>query len=100
MVLTVNEALVWKKTLQARLSEVVSLRDQNSAVQIRRYGVGGDKDVETKPVYDVKGARPDHRRAAQGTPHARHADQGDERESDRGRVRPERRGTRRNRVTA
>lgn len=52
--LTINEALVWKKTLQQRHEELVALRDQNSAESTRRYGVGGDKEVTKKPTYDVK----------------------------------------------
>jgi hypothetical protein len=52
--ITINEALVWKKTLHERHSELVRLRDENSHTETRRYGVGGDKAVEKTPVYDVK----------------------------------------------
>lgn len=51
---TISEGLSWKKTLQERHSELVGLRDQNSARVTRRYGVAGDKDITTEPVYDVK----------------------------------------------
>ena len=52
--LTINEALVWKKTLMERHSELVSLRNENSAEVTRRYGVGGDKETTRTPTYDVK----------------------------------------------
>lgn len=52
--LTINEALVWQKTLRERHSELVGLRNENSATTIRRFGVGGDTAVEKKPEYDVK----------------------------------------------
>lgn len=52
--LTINEALVWMKSLRERHRELVSLRDQNSAAETRRYGVGGDKEVTRQPTYDVK----------------------------------------------
>lgn len=52
--LTINEALVWKVTLQQRQSELISLRNENSADQTRRYGVGGDREVTKTPTYDVK----------------------------------------------
>ena len=45
--LTINEAMVWLKTLHARHAELVSLRDQNSANVTRHYGMGGDK-TETR----------------------------------------------------
>lgn len=51
---TINEALVWKKTLQQRHAELVGLRDANSATETRRYGMGGDKEITRTPVYDVK----------------------------------------------
>lgn len=51
---TINEALTWRKTLQERHAELVQLRNENSAVVTRRYGVGGDKEIERKPTYDVK----------------------------------------------
>lgn len=51
---TINEALVWKKTLQERHQELLQLRNENSHATTRRYGIGGDKDVTTVPTYDVK----------------------------------------------
>jgi hypothetical protein len=52
--ITINEALTWLKTLKERHTELVGLRNENSAAITRRYGVGGDKDVTKQPVYDVK----------------------------------------------
>lgn len=52
--LTINEALVWMKTLRERHTELVQLRNENSKETTRRFGLGGDKEVTTKPVYDVK----------------------------------------------
>lgn len=52
--LTINEAMVWLKTLRERHGELVALRDQNSAEVTRRYGMGGDKEVTKSPTYDVK----------------------------------------------
>lgn len=52
--ITINEALVWLKTLRGRESELVGLRNENSAEVTRRYGMGGDKEVTRKPTYDVK----------------------------------------------
>ena len=52
--LTINEAMVWLKTLHARHAELVSLRDQNSANVTRHYGMGGDKTETRQPTYDVK----------------------------------------------
>jgi hypothetical protein len=54
MTISINEGLTWLKTLRERHQELVSLRNENSAVLTRRYGVGGDKETEKKPVYDVK----------------------------------------------
>lgn len=51
---TVNEALVWMKTLRERHAELVQLRNENSHSTTRRYGLGGDKDITTVPTYDVK----------------------------------------------
>lgn len=51
---TINEGLTWLKTLRERHTELVALRNENSAVVTRRYGVGGDKETERKPTYDVK----------------------------------------------
>jgi len=52
--ITINEGLTWVKTLRERHTELVALRNENSAVVKRHYGVGGDKETERKPVYDVK----------------------------------------------
>lgn len=52
--LTINEALVWLKTLRERHGELVGLRNENSHTTTRRYGMGGDKEVTTTPTYDVK----------------------------------------------
>lgn len=52
--LTINEALIHLKTLRARHAELVGLRNQNSYVETRHYGLGGDKEVKRDPIYDVK----------------------------------------------
>jgi hypothetical protein len=54
MDITINEGLTWLKTLQQRHAELVTLRTENSAVVKRRFGVGGDKETEREPTYDVK----------------------------------------------
>lgn len=54
MEITINEALTWLKTLRERHTELVALRNENSATHTRRFGVAGDKETERKPVYDVK----------------------------------------------
>lgn len=52
--LTINEAMVWLKTLNARHAELTRLRDTNSAEVTRHYGMGGDKTETREPTYDVK----------------------------------------------
>lgn len=52
--MTINEALVWMKTLRERHSELVALRNENSHSTTRRYGLGGDKSETTTPTYEVK----------------------------------------------
>lgn len=52
--ITISEALNWKKTLQARYTELTALRNENSREETRHYGVNADKLVEKKPVYDAK----------------------------------------------
>lgn len=52
--MTINEGMIWMKTLRERHAELVNLRNENSAEQTRRYGVGGDREVTKTPVYDVK----------------------------------------------
>lgn len=51
--MTINEALVWLKTLRQRHGELVTLRDENAHSERRFYGNAG-KEVEKTPVYDVK----------------------------------------------
>lgn len=50
---TINEALTWMKTLREREAELIRLRGENSSTSIRRYGMQGDKEVSTYPVYNV-----------------------------------------------
>jgi hypothetical protein len=52
--ITINEAMVWQKTLQQRHGELVGLRNTNSAVEERYYGANQDKLVKKEPVYDAK----------------------------------------------
>jgi hypothetical protein len=54
MTITINEALTWLKTLRERHTELVGLRNENSATVTRRFGVGGDKEQTRQPTYDVK----------------------------------------------
>lgn len=49
--MNISEALGWMKTLKARHSELVNLRNQNSAVTVRRYG---NDNETTTPTYDAK----------------------------------------------
>lgn len=51
--MTINEGLIWQKTLAQRHTELVNLRNENSHTTTRRYGMGGDKEVTTTPTYDV-----------------------------------------------
>lgn len=52
--LTINEGMVWLKTLRERHAELQGLRNENSHSTTRRFGMGGDKEVTTTPTYDVK----------------------------------------------
>jgi hypothetical protein len=52
--MTINEAMIWSKTLKLRHAELVALRDHNSASERRYYGTAGDKEITREPVYDVK----------------------------------------------
>jgi hypothetical protein len=52
--ITISEALNWKKTLEARHSELVSLRNQNSASELRYIGANADKTLVKTPLYDPK----------------------------------------------
>ena len=50
--MTIDEGLRWQKTLKARHSELVSLRNENSKESSRYFG---DREVKIdKPTYDVK----------------------------------------------
>lgn len=51
--LTINEAMVWLKTLRERHSELVNLRNENSHTRTRRYGIAADKEETTTPTYSV-----------------------------------------------
>lgn len=50
--MTISQALGWAKTLQQRHTELVGLRNSNSASRSTRYG--NEERVETKPEYDAK----------------------------------------------
>lgn len=52
--ITISEALNWQKTLAERHSELVNLRNQNSASEMRYLGVNADKTITKTPLYDVK----------------------------------------------
>lgn len=54
MEITINEGLSWLKTLRARHSELVALRNQNSDSETRYYGADASRMSEKKPLYDVK----------------------------------------------
>jgi hypothetical protein len=54
MTITITEALTWLKTRRERHTELVGLRNENSATITRRYGVGGDKETTREPTYSVK----------------------------------------------
>ena len=50
--MTIDMGLRWMKTLKARHSELVSLRNENSKESSRYFG---DREVKVdKPTYDVK----------------------------------------------
>lgn len=52
--LTINEALVWAKTLKERHSELVGLRNENSKRTKHYFGQNADKERVEEPLYDVK----------------------------------------------
>lgn len=52
--LTINEALIWLKTLKERHAELIVLRNENSASTRRRFGMAGDKEEVRTPIYDIK----------------------------------------------
>lgn len=54
MAATINEGLLWLKTLRTRHGELVQLRNSNSQDETRYYGANADKQVEKKPTYDAK----------------------------------------------
>ena len=51
--ITINEALTWKKTLQERHLELISLRNENSASRTSYRGLKGDTPETVNPLYDV-----------------------------------------------
>lgn len=53
--ITINEGLTWLKTLRERHTELLQLRNENSAVSRRYIGAHGDKEIVREPTYDVKG---------------------------------------------
>lgn len=53
-VVTINEGLLWLKTLRGRHTELVTLRNENSQSERRYYGANADKQVDKTPVYDIK----------------------------------------------
>ena len=50
--MNLSESLGWMKTLQARHSELVTLRDTNSRTRIQKYGA--DNEEKILPTYDAK----------------------------------------------
>jgi len=52
--ITINEGLAWLKTLRARHSELIVLRDKNAERETRFYGANADKQIEKMPIYDIK----------------------------------------------
>jgi hypothetical protein len=52
--ITINEALTWLKTLRERHTELVSLRNENSATTRRYLGAHADKETVKEPTYNVK----------------------------------------------
>jgi hypothetical protein len=54
MNITVSEGIGLLKTLNQRHAELKALRDENAHKERRFFGVGGDKEIERTPVYDVK----------------------------------------------
>lgn len=52
--ITLSEALNWKKQLERRHGELVTLRNENSFAEKRYFGAAADKHTERTPVYDAK----------------------------------------------
>lgn len=53
--ITISEALSWRKTLEARYTDLVGLRNANSHTETRYYGANSDKERTIQPRYDVVG---------------------------------------------
>lgn len=51
--ITISQALSWRKTLETRHNELVSLRNQNSIQETRFYGANTDREKIINPLYDV-----------------------------------------------
>lgn len=51
--MTINEALIYKKTLDQRHAELITFRGDNKDKERRYYGPN-DKEVIKEPTYDVK----------------------------------------------
>ena len=51
--LTINEGLTWAKTLAERHSELVGLRNENSASRTTYRGLKGDTPEKVEPIYSV-----------------------------------------------
>src|SRR2546430_9905873 len=52
--ITLNEGLVWLKTLKKRHEELIALRNENAHRERRFYGATADKELVEEPVYGVK----------------------------------------------
>ena|ERR1700757_485641 len=52
--ITISEALNWQKTLAHRHDELINLRNQNSASELRYLGANADKTITRTPLYDPK----------------------------------------------
>lgn len=51
--MTINEALSHQKTLNNRLRDLISLRNENSAGTTRYLGAHADREIQREPRYDV-----------------------------------------------
>ena len=54
MQITLNEGLVWLKTLKKRHEELLELRNANGHRERRFFGSSADRELIREPVYDVK----------------------------------------------
>jgi hypothetical protein len=52
--MTINEGMIWMRTLRERHAELVALRDRNSAKERHIYGANAERDIVKDPVYDPK----------------------------------------------